>query len=92
MSHKTHFCFPLYKRNDFPLCEISERAFDAKEIYAQILLFQGFMFCLQQVACIFSIVAAIVGGGELQEASQILTCLSDVVYCRCVSGYSLFFS
>eukprot|EP00494_Astrolonche_serrata_P021430 UN21670 len=27
----------------------------------------GFMFCLQQVACIFSIVAAIVGSEELQR-------------------------
>lgn len=41
----------------------------------------GFMFCLQQVACIFSIVAAIVGSEELSEASQILSCLSDMVYC-----------
>ncbi|CAD6201694.1 unnamed protein product [Miscanthus lutarioriparius] len=40
----------------------------------------GFMFCLQQVACIFSIVAAIVGSEELSEASQILNCLSDLVY------------
>ncbi|EMS51075.1 hypothetical protein TRIUR3_25674 [Triticum urartu] len=45
------------------------------------LLLQGFMFCLQQVACIFSIVAAIVGSEELSEASQILSCLSDMVYC-----------
>uniref|UniRef100_A0ACD5WPX0 Uncharacterized protein n=1 Tax=Avena sativa TaxID=4498 RepID=A0ACD5WPX0_AVESA len=41
----------------------------------------GFMVCLQQVACIFSIVAAIVGSEELSEASQILSCLSDMVYC-----------
>ncbi|URE00958.1 PLAC8 family [Musa troglodytarum] len=41
----------------------------------------GFMFCLQQVACIFSIVAMIVGSEEIQEASQILSCLSDFVYC-----------
>lgn len=39
------------------------------------------MFCLQQVACIFSLVAMIVGSEELQEASQILNCLSDFVYC-----------
>nr|CAB3497233.1 unnamed protein product [Digitaria exilis]CAB3502183.1 unnamed protein product [Digitaria exilis] len=47
----------------------------------------GFMVCLQQVACIFSIVAAIVGSEELSEASQILNCLSDVVYwtvCACM--------
>ncbi|CAL5433138.1 unnamed protein product [Camellia sinensis] len=41
----------------------------------------GFMFCLQQVACIFSIVAMIVGSQEIQEASQILSCLADMVYC-----------
>lgn len=39
------------------------------------------MFCLQQVACIFSIVAMIVGSEEIQEAAQILSCLSDFVYC-----------
>ncbi|KAJ3682038.1 hypothetical protein LUZ60_014611 [Juncus effusus] len=47
----------------------------------------GFMFCLQQIACIFSIVAAIVGSQELSEASQILSCLSDLVYwtvCACM--------
>uniref|UniRef100_A0A166D4Y5 Rhodopsin n=1 Tax=Daucus carota subsp. sativus TaxID=79200 RepID=A0A166D4Y5_DAUCS len=42
---------------------------------------EGFMFCLQQVACIFSIVAMIVGSDELSEASQLLNCLADVVYC-----------
>ncbi|MCL7039745.1 hypothetical protein MKW94_018491, partial [Papaver nudicaule] len=42
---------------------------------------EGFMFCLQQVACIFSIVAMIVGSEEISEASQILSLLSDVVYC-----------
>ncbi|THF99440.1 hypothetical protein TEA_018251 [Camellia sinensis var. sinensis] len=42
---------------------------------------EGFMFCLQQVACIFSIVAMIVGSQEIQEASQILSCLADMVYC-----------
>ncbi|CAA2986137.1 PLAC8 family [Olea europaea subsp. europaea] len=41
----------------------------------------GFMFCLQQVACIFSIVAMIVGSEEISEASQILSCLADMVYC-----------
>ncbi|XP_016487181.1 uncharacterized protein LOC107807335 [Nicotiana tabacum] len=41
----------------------------------------GFMFCLQQLACIFSIVAMIVGSEEIQEASQLLSCLSDMVYC-----------
>ncbi|KAJ8432450.1 hypothetical protein Cgig2_027747 [Carnegiea gigantea] len=42
---------------------------------------QGFMFCLNQIACIFSLVAMIVGSEELSEASQILNCLSDIVYC-----------
>ncbi|KAH7839511.1 hypothetical protein Vadar_005205 [Vaccinium darrowii] len=41
----------------------------------------GFMFCLQQVACIFSIIAMIVGSSEIQEASQLLSCLSEIVYC-----------
>ncbi|KAG5029981.1 hypothetical protein JHK87_013495 [Glycine soja] len=41
----------------------------------------GFMFCLQQIACIFSIVAMIVGSSEIQEASQLLSCLADFVYC-----------
>ncbi|KAK6263138.1 hypothetical protein QUC31_008954 [Theobroma cacao] len=41
----------------------------------------GFMFCLQQIACIFSIVAMIVGSDEIQEASQLLSCLADMVYC-----------
>ncbi|MBA0554104.1 hypothetical protein Golob_013230, partial [Gossypium lobatum] len=41
----------------------------------------GFMFCLQQIACIFSLVAMIVGSDEIQEASQILSCLADMVYC-----------
>ncbi|KAG4999005.1 hypothetical protein JHK87_020077 [Glycine soja] len=42
---------------------------------------EGFMFCLQQIACIFSIVAMIVGSDEIQEASQLLSCLADFVYC-----------
>ncbi|PKA60418.1 hypothetical protein AXF42_Ash008478 [Apostasia shenzhenica] len=41
----------------------------------------GFMFCLQQAACIFSCIAMIVGSQELQEASQILNFLADFVYC-----------
>ncbi|XP_060971712.1 uncharacterized protein LOC133037932 isoform X2 [Cannabis sativa] len=41
----------------------------------------GFMFCLQQVACIFSIVAMIVGSEEISEASQLLSCLAEMVYC-----------
>ncbi|XP_058732048.1 uncharacterized protein LOC131603658 [Vicia villosa] len=41
----------------------------------------GFMFCLNQVACIFSIVAMIVGSEEISEASQLLSCLAELVYC-----------
>ncbi|XP_013635459.1 uncharacterized protein LOC111212362 [Brassica napus] len=41
----------------------------------------GFMFCLNQIACIFSLVACIVGSDELSEASQLLSCLADMVYC-----------
>ncbi|XP_059301610.1 uncharacterized protein LOC132053544 isoform X2 [Lycium ferocissimum] len=45
----------------------------------------GFMFCLQQVACIFSCIACITGNDELQEASQVLNCCSDMVYCTVCS-------
>lgn len=41
----------------------------------------GFMVCLGQFACIFSIIACIVGSSELQQASQIVNCLSHMVYC-----------
>ncbi|CAK9156743.1 unnamed protein product [Ilex paraguariensis] len=41
----------------------------------------GFMFCLQQLACIFSLLACITGSEEIGEASQLLNCLSDIVYC-----------
>ncbi|WVZ09962.1 hypothetical protein V8G54_014492 [Vigna mungo] len=41
----------------------------------------GFMFCIQQLACIFSIIACIVGNSELREASQLLSCLANFVYC-----------
>ncbi|KAJ9555143.1 hypothetical protein OSB04_009757 [Centaurea solstitialis] len=41
----------------------------------------GFMFCLQQLACICSIVACLVGSDELSDASQALNCLADMVYC-----------
>lgn len=41
----------------------------------------GFMVCLQQLACIFSIIACIVGSDEIQAASNILNCAADVVYC-----------
>ncbi|KAL9269247.1 hypothetical protein AKJ16_DCAP10596 [Drosera capensis] len=41
----------------------------------------GFMFCLQQLACIFSIIACIAGSQEISEASQLLSCAADYVYC-----------
>ncbi|XXG67104.1 hypothetical protein AAC387_Pa06g0523 [Persea americana] len=41
----------------------------------------GFMFCLQQLACIFSLLACITGNDEIGEASQILSCLADCVFC-----------
>ncbi|XP_071708192.1 uncharacterized protein [Rutidosis leptorrhynchoides] len=41
----------------------------------------GFMFCLQQLACIFSIVACLVRNDELSDASEALNCLADMVYC-----------
>nr|XP_043608577.1 leucine-rich repeat extensin-like protein 2 [Erigeron canadensis] len=41
----------------------------------------GCMVCLQQVACIFSIIACILGSDELNDASQLLNCLADMVFC-----------
>lgn len=38
------------------------------------------MVCLQQLACIFSIIALIVGSDEIKEASQLLNCMADMVY------------
>ncbi|KAL8266586.1 hypothetical protein R6Q59_003930 [Mikania micrantha] len=45
----------------------------------------GCMVCLQQLACIFSIIACIVGSDELNEASQLLNCLADLVFCSVCS-------
>ncbi|GJZ93571.1 hypothetical protein Tco_0665636 [Tanacetum coccineum] len=47
----------------------------------ELLFSKGFMFCLQQLACICSLVACIVGNDELSDASQALNCLADIVYC-----------
>ncbi|KVH95370.1 Uncharacterized protein family Cys-rich [Cynara cardunculus var. scolymus] len=41
----------------------------------------GCMVCLQQLACIFSIIACLVGSDELSDASQLLNCLADLVFC-----------
>ncbi|KAL8253792.1 hypothetical protein R6Q59_032013 [Mikania micrantha] len=45
----------------------------------------GCMVCLQQVACICSIIACIVGSDELNEASQLLNCFADLVFCSVCS-------
>ncbi|XP_009621941.1 uncharacterized protein LOC107786677 [Nicotiana tabacum] len=45
----------------------------------------GFMFCLQQLACICSIIACLTGSEEIQDAAQLLNCLSDFVYCTVCS-------
>ncbi|KAL8137176.1 hypothetical protein V2J09_003177 [Rumex salicifolius] len=41
----------------------------------------GFMICVQQIACIFSIIALIVGSDEISQGSEILNCVADYVYC-----------
>ncbi|CAN4108992.1 unnamed protein product [Withania somnifera] len=45
----------------------------------------GFMFCLQQLACICSLIACLTGSEEIHDAAQLLNCLSDVVYCTVCS-------
>ncbi|KAL3517191.1 hypothetical protein ACH5RR_024093 [Cinchona calisaya] len=41
----------------------------------------GFMFCLEQLACICSLIACITGSDEIEDASQLLNCCADLVYC-----------
>ncbi|KAK6239809.1 hypothetical protein QUC31_005278, partial [Theobroma cacao] len=41
----------------------------------------GFMFCLAQIACIFRLIAVISGSDELEDASEILNCFNEAVYC-----------
>ncbi|XP_008458182.2 uncharacterized protein LOC103497697 isoform X1 [Cucumis melo] len=41
----------------------------------------AFTLCLSQLACICSIIACLLGSEELREASDLLTCLSNLVYC-----------
>ncbi|XVF73148.1 hypothetical protein PTKIN_Ptkin12aG0178300 [Pterospermum kingtungense] len=41
----------------------------------------GFMFCLGQFACIFRLIAIITGSDELEDASEILNCFTDAVFC-----------
>lgn len=46
-----------------------------------VLATQSFMVCLQQLACICSLIAMIADSDEISEASQLLNCVSDWVYC-----------
>ncbi|KAF2315282.1 hypothetical protein GH714_038694 [Hevea brasiliensis] len=41
----------------------------------------GFMMCLQQLACICSLVACITGSDEIGDLADMLTCLADLVFC-----------
>ncbi|OAE21205.1 hypothetical protein AXG93_4012s1360 [Marchantia polymorpha subsp. ruderalis] len=42
---------------------------------------EGFMVVLQQLACICSIIACLVGNDELSAASNALNCAADLVFC-----------
>ena len=48
------------------------------------------MFCLQQLACICSLIACIVGSEEIEDAAQMLNCLADMVYCSYDTGVFFF--
>ncbi|KAJ8749039.1 hypothetical protein K2173_013483 [Erythroxylum novogranatense] len=41
----------------------------------------GFMFCLQQVACICSLVACITGNDSIEDLANLLNRLADLVFC-----------
>ncbi|CAN1237286.1 hypothetical protein LINGRAPRIM_LOCUS1851 [Linum grandiflorum] len=41
----------------------------------------GFMFCIQQLACICSCVACLTGIDEIADLADLLSCLSDLVFC-----------
>ncbi|XP_008233014.2 PREDICTED: uncharacterized protein LOC103332095 isoform X2 [Prunus mume] len=41
----------------------------------------GFMVILNQIACIFSLIACITGNEELGEISNVLSCIADTVFC-----------
>ncbi|GMH17266.1 hypothetical protein Nepgr_019107 [Nepenthes gracilis] len=41
----------------------------------------GFMFCLQQLACIFSLIACLTGNEEISDAADCLNCMANSVYC-----------
>lgn len=38
------------------------------------------MFFLQQLACVCSLVACIVGNSELSEIANVISCMSNLVY------------
>ncbi|XP_057986473.1 uncharacterized protein LOC110660615 [Hevea brasiliensis] len=41
----------------------------------------GFMMCLQQLACICSLVACITGSDEIRDLADMLSCLADLAFC-----------
>ncbi|XP_022770461.1 ENHANCER OF AG-4 protein 2-like [Durio zibethinus] len=41
----------------------------------------GFMCCLAQFECIFRLIAVVSGNDELEDASEILNCFTDAVFC-----------
>ncbi|KAE8709421.1 hypothetical protein F3Y22_tig00110332pilonHSYRG01479 [Hibiscus syriacus] len=45
------------------------------------LCMEVFMIILGQLACICRLLACLTGNDELQEIAEILTCISDLVYC-----------
>ena len=42
---------------------------------------QGFMICIDQVACIFRLIACITGNDEIEQLADILSCIADLTYC-----------
>ncbi|XVF33288.1 hypothetical protein REPUB_Repub17cG0156000 [Reevesia pubescens] len=78
--------------NVVPVTCLAERLSFASRIQLRPLAFffkmrsiyrprNGFMFCLGQFACIFRLIAVISGNDELEDASEILNCFTDVVIC-----------
>ncbi|KAG8391858.1 hypothetical protein BUALT_Bualt01G0230700 [Buddleja alternifolia] len=41
----------------------------------------AFMVCVQQLACIFSLLGCILGCEEIQEAAHILRCIANLTFC-----------
>eukprot|EP00242_Pyramimonas_sp_CCMP2087_P012145 CAMPEP_0198212822 /NCGR_PEP_ID=MMETSP1445-20131203/27801_1 /TAXON_ID=36898 /ORGANISM="Pyramimonas sp., Strain CCMP2087" /LENGTH=197 /DNA_ID=CAMNT_0043887369 /DNA_START=104 /DNA_END=694 /DNA_ORIENTATION=- len=47
----------------------------------------GFMICINQLACIFRILACLTGNDAIEQAADILTCIADLTYmsvCACM--------